>query len=398
MISKLGYFILAAYPGEIEAIKATRPRIIKGYAAHPMLADLHATLGDDTVFINRVWLGTDDMLHWFNYTSHVPEEAARAWMDASRSQMQQAPFAYYESFNEMASWPDMALYARFEAERQRIMYEEGFRACIGNFSTGTPPMDTDSDYPNAWRDFFPALEACNRYQNILGLHEYGGLCMDLWYGPNQHGYIVDDHRWDILPDVYSVENWLFGRYRQIWNKFLVPNGWINVRMAITELGLDRAGTWTTDALTGGGNAGPWQQIAAHRWWEKWPFYRDDPEQFYFDQLQWVDYQMRKDEYMVGATIFIWGTNDDVWSKWDVAGGVAQRIGNWLNANRHPDNYRVVTARKNLYVRTKIGRFVKGVLPYNAIVQLLSTEGEWAHIRTATGREGYVIAAYLDSID
>lgn len=75
---------------------------------------------------------------------------------------------YWEAYNEppvVESAGFMAEYAAFEAERVKQMAALGFKCCIGNFSTGTPPLEY-------WPSFFPALQAAQKDGGCLGLHEY----------------------------------------------------------------------------------------------------------------------------------------------------------------------------------------------------------------------------------
>lgn len=308
--SKLGVHVLGApYPGQLQVMADTRYPVVKFISQLDDMIAMHHTTGDDRVYIQRWWdeshaLGDDFQRFLAHHGVGDDMQAAAArWMDLMRPVMTRAPWAWYESFNEMSDWTALADYGDFEAARVRLMAAEGFRACVGNFATGTPALD-------AWPDFYPALEAAHEHGTLLGLHEYGGLWMALWYGPNQDDAL---RRGDVetFPG-YSAEAYLFGRYRMVWAAHIAPNGWDNIRIVLTEGGLDRAGTTGAAQLTSH-EIGAWQDLGP-AWRDV--FDRADREQFYLEQLAWADEQMRRDEYMVGMTIFQWG-HDLKWAAFDI---------------------------------------------------------------------------------
>ncbi|HEC23713.1 MAG TPA: hypothetical protein ENI95_12445, partial [Chloroflexi bacterium] len=144
MKSKLGFHVdIQGHHGQVEKMIRARPRVIKIITSMGMLNDLHDALGDETIFIARDWKADDDFLRFGG--SDDPKVIARRWLDAMRPSLVQAPFAYWESFNEMSNWDNLRRYAEFEAERQRLMAAEGYKACIGNFATGTPSISDSED-------------------------------------------------------------------------------------------------------------------------------------------------------------------------------------------------------------------------------------------------------------
>ena len=334
MKSKLGFHVdIQGHHGQVEKMIRARPRVIKIITSMGMLNDLHDALGDETIFIARDWKADDDFLRFGG--SDDPKVIARRWLDAMRPSLVQAPFAYWESFNEMSNWDNLRRYAEFEAERQRLMAAEGYKACIGNFATGTPSIsdsEDDTERPDLWPEFYPALEVAHELGNILGLHEYGGLWMDLWYGPNQSAALRSGNRVPFPEEHY--EGWLFARYRKVWRRHIEPNGWTNIRIALTEFGLDMAGTVDTDVLAGY-PTGSWR--TCDRAWRELDN-RPDTEQYYVEQLQWCDRQMQKDRYLIGCTIFTWGTMGELWRDFDIEGPVADMLVDYIAHTRgEPDD-------------------------------------------------------------
>lgn len=395
MNSKLGAFVLRSYPGQLEAFIDAKPRIVKTINSVGDAKVLYDALGPQTVFIARTTVQGDDFIHAHNSLGKTDPigEAYRWWNDV-KAHVQEAPFAYWESYNEMSDWDFMRQYNVFETERQRIMYNEGMKACVGNFAAGTPDItesDLDIERHDDWPIFYPMLEACNRYQNILGLHEYASLWLSLWMGAeNQHAPILA-RRTATFPESHE-EGWLFGRYRKLWRRHIAPMGWTRIRIALTEFGWDRAGVYTTDYLTGGANAGPWRQVG--KYWGALDG-RPDTESYAVDQLRWADRQMQQDDYLVGATIFCWGTDDPVWQYWDVKGGVGDALLKSMKEHPLPDNTKVVATRKglNMRIHPDINSPILTTLPFNQLVSVEGPVGEWSYVKS--GRlTGWVKSQFL----
>jgi uncharacterized protein YraI len=410
---------IQGHQGQIEKMIRAGTRVIKVITSMGMLRELHDALGDKTVFIARDWKVGDDFLR-FGGTDN-PREQQR-WLDRMRPSIIQAPFAYWESFNEMADWSSMRQYGEFEAERQRLMAAEGFKACIGNFSTGSPPVSSSPDdgRDDRWAEFYPALEAAHEFRNLLGLHEYGGLWMDLWYGPNQTEALMAGRR---VPFPESrEEGWLFGRYRKVWRRHIEPNGWRNIRIVLTEFGIDRAGDSVTEPLAGY-RTSTWQTCSPA--WQRLDN-RNDPEQFYVEQLQWADRQMQKDPYILGATIFTWGTMSPVWGSFDIQGPVAEKLVSYIQSTQSTGDDEpivtktsgtVVTApQEKVYVTPKVatgvvlrsgagtqfgqievlymGDQLELIDPRPEVINSIGLAGAWLEVRTPRGRNGWVEARFV----
>lgn len=388
--SKLGYFVIDSYDGLIEEIVRVKPRVVK--SGHPgFLRQLREALGTNygTLLIGRDFGQVDDMARWDSgRVLSDPIGAAAYWVEAYRQAMEEVPGVYWESFNEMSNFAWMPQYGLFEAERVRLMHEEGFLACIGNFSVGNPPIRPDTNDP--WEHFYPALEAADKYGALLGLHEYGGLYMDMFYGPNQRDSMLAGNH-SLMPLTYA-EGWLFGRYRKVWNTHIQPNGWTRIRIVLTELGIDRVATDVTDTLVGY-IVGPWTQC--QRYWAEHD-HRPDGATFYAEQLKWADFQMQRDSYVAGATIFCNGAQSDVWRQWDVRGEVSRQLNEHIMSLLLTDK-KVVDSRA-VTLRDKPGGQALSTLFFGDIVTAEETEdAEWMYVITESGLSGYVSILWLSDL-
>jgi hypothetical protein len=198
-----------------------------------------------------------------------PVTRAQEWWNRNREKILAQPAVdYWEGYNEpdASTVERIAWYARFEAARVNILAQNGRKACIGNFSMGTP----DVTNPNAWPAFYPAIDAARAQGGILGVHEYGT--------PMQQHF-----------DAGSGEGWLCGRYRKVYRQHLIPTSRV-IPLAITEAGVD------------GVSPVGWKN-----------HYTGDQ---YLDQLKWYDGLMRADSYVLGATIFALEIPN--WDSFDIA--------------------------------------------------------------------------------
>jgi len=178
---------------------------------------------------------------------------------------------FWEGHNEpvFENEAKMALYGQFEAERVRQMTAYGFKCAVGNFSAGNPPFEQ-------WDEFFPALRAIREYGGALALHEYSAPTLDYGYDPS------------------SDDGSLTLRYRRVYRQVIPAE--LHVPILITEAGID--GLVSADRIGAG-----WQDFIGY--WNKIPL---DPDAFwaYMDQLQWYDEELQKDDWVIGATLFVAG--------------------------------------------------------------------------------------------
>lgn len=241
----------------------------------------------------------------------TPLEAAQQFILDQLPTYQSNPYIkYWEGHNEPV-WNDaegMAWYAQFEVERMRLMADLGLKCVIGNFATGSPDLAL-------WPAFLPALQVARQYQALLGLHEYSWPWM--WWMTGRHQLDPSEDQGD--------EGWTTLRYRKVYRQHLIPNGLGNVPLVITECGIDPA----VNPKPPGLNGGAWKLLG-----DLWAQYNNelDKADFYFRQLVWYDKELQKDDYVVGAAVFTWGSFAP-WSDFDVAGTeVARKLIAYTQAN------------------------------------------------------------------
>ncbi|HEX9921148.1 MAG TPA: hypothetical protein VGD99_00665 [Anaerolineae bacterium] len=302
--SKLGLFLTKFEPKVLEVIERGKPALIKTLEIDGGFARGIKELSPTTLVVGRIILGQlnldiDPIPLVHDYVNTLlplgTEPTRMAYIDA------------WEAYNEpVADTPDkMKRLADFEAERTRLLGENGLRSVVGNFASGHPPLEL-------WPLFEPALAAIRQYNGYLGLHEYSAPVMQYRSGALQPP--GDPHQGD--------EGWLTLRYRKAYRQHLIPMGYGDIPTLITECGvdglirprpgpedsegwLDFVGTWLDNGL------------------------RDDPPGVYMDQLIWYDENLQQDDYIKGAAIFLAGTADPRWNSYDILGPEAGHLGDLL---------------------------------------------------------------------
>ncbi len=229
---------------------------------------------------------------------------------------------YWEGHNEPV-WGDLdgiKWYADMEIARMEEMAKLGLKCVIGNFATGTPPMEM-------WPGFMDALYAAKQYGAILGLHEYS--CPWLWWMTGR--YQMEDENCVDPRDPKRPEGWTTLRYRQVYRQYLEPAGLGDLPLIITEFGIDpMVNPKPHDAPDAA-----WKDLGGY-----WNKHKDDAkldyerqkypvpegvdfsgpkESKYLEQFKWYDQQMQQDPYVIGATIFTFGSFGGAWERFDVTG-------------------------------------------------------------------------------
>jgi hypothetical protein len=278
-LSKLGIHVVRNNDARImEFVRKAQPAVMKGVDDLGFLEEVKQ-VSPRTIIIGRLSPPAQTY-------SGEPEKAARDFVDRQLERYLLNPYVdYWEGWNE----PDpnlehMDWYARFEAERVRLLAQHGLKAAIGGFSTGVPEMDE-------FELFLPAIEAAIAHGGILSLHEYGAPTMMYLYGDPLPGY-----------PTYPDRGSLTFRYRWYYRDILEPRGLV-LPLVISEAGVD--------GIIGMGRPGP----NGHGW--------DDFEEYwvaqglgengvdaFINQLNWYDDGVREDGYVIGFTVF-------------TAGGIAQ---------------------------------------------------------------------------
>jgi len=280
-------------PDIMEFIRRMRPAVVKAMDDLGYLEEVKAA-SPSTVTVAR--LSQDFRLEG------DPVQAARAFVAQNLAEYKRHPGVdYWEGINEPVMKERMGWFAAFEAERVRVMAENGLRTAVGAFSAGVPEWEE-------FAQFLPAIEAAKKHGGILTLHEYDAPLMDRSVGMALPG----------RPS-YPNRGVLALRYRWWYEDFLKPRGLV-IPLVISEAGIDGAI---------GNRPGPKADGWLHfpKYWAQSGL-GDDPVRLYIQQLTWYDNQLRQDDYVIGFAVFTAGPMNDDWKSYDIT-PILRHIANFI---------------------------------------------------------------------
>lgn len=300
--SKLGVHVTFNNdPYIMEFVRRVRPRVMKAVGDLGWLSDVKQ-VSPNTVTIGRLMPQNEDWVMNID-----PTVAAEQYIDEQLGTYLLNPGVdFWEGWNEFepVDLTRMDWYAKFEARRVCYLQEKGLRGAVGGFSTGVPEYEE-------MKVFAYALEAAHRCGGIFTLHEYSSPFLSC-------GTVTG--RENIIPGAPHLDGPLFGalalRYRFWYEGILKPMGIGDVPLVISELGV-AAGPPNGACGDPGGNGAPgW--TGYQDWWVKNGF-GSNGEEAYVNILAWYDQEMRKDSYVIGATIFNAGGQDaaNTWHSFDL---------------------------------------------------------------------------------
>jgi len=298
--SKLGLFVTGFNPTVLEIVAIGKPALVKTMEIDGGFTKGLKDVSPSTLIVGRI------VLEQLNLDAD-PLPLARQFVDKilplASDPLRMESIDAWEAYNEpVADTTDkMKRLADFEAERTRLLAEQGFRSVVGNFAAGHPPLEL-------WPHFKPALHAIKQYNGYLGLHEYSAPVMQYRSGDLQPA--GDPPQGD--------EGWLTLRYRKAYRQYLQPMGYGDIPTLITECGVDGLIRPRPGPEDGGG----WQDFVGF-WLANG--LRNDPPGLYMDQLIWYDENLQRDDYIKGSAIFLAGSNDPQWHSYDILGPNAGRL-------------------------------------------------------------------------
>lgn len=301
--SKLGIHYIGTTPKTYNILRQSVPPVIK------LVGDVgwSATARQDFPTLPMIGRLGNEEVDRLELLQMNPIRAARKFVEDRLEAYRRNPaILYWEGWNEwtpdeVGSPSEWGWFAQFEGQRACVMRDYGLRAVIGNFSTGRPEF-------GEMLLFVPALRAAAECEAWFGLHEYSAPTMQFGYGAG-------------IPRRPSFPNRgiLTFRYRFWYDDVLKPLD-IRLPLVITELGVDGGvGAGRPGPVTGEG----W--LGFRNYWEMQGLTSNSPE-FYINQLAWYDSEMRRDRYVIGATIFTAG-GAGTWDSFDID-DIAEALGQY----------------------------------------------------------------------
>jgi len=179
----------------------------------------------------------------------------------------------WEGYNEIAR-DQLEQCCTFDIALAGLLHQQQARYICGSWSVGVPDVED-------WQR--PIMLDAIRASDFIGVHAYSA--------PR-------------LSDPDRIK-WYLLRHR-LWYPHLPPD--CQKPLLLTEFGIDR-GVIDVGVRDG------------------WRRYTDADG--YVEQLKWADARLQEDEYVMGATIFCWGTLDPDWKGYDISGRAVSLLGDYI---------------------------------------------------------------------
>ena len=288
--SKLGIYAMQGSPGAQKVIQSG-PKVLQAFDPHkiPSVLQLvrdYKQLYPDGRTVLHVYDGTQG-LHYDYLIDDPVASATDYWQQVLAPVTNALPpadrplFDYVSGPNEYSCTPPLDSAAqtnwvgRFWYKLAELIGQAGFKPNLGEIPVGNPDV-------GRLGEIMPPLVPALRYIKSLG---------GVW---SYHAYTLE---YTTNPD---VEIWYSLRYRQMY-WYLAQNyaDLADMPMILTETGVDQRG----DPATSG-----WKARGDAATYENW--------------LAWFDSEIKRDPYIIGATIFQIG--DTYWSSFNI-----EEIADWL---------------------------------------------------------------------
>ena len=256
-------------PAQVEVQRRGQPRVAKQMADEPDNIRACKEVSPDTFWVGRVHYEEDDQ------DVSDPHGAAVMIRDRILRRAMCRDADAWESFNEPNQWEHIKQ-SEYECWFSELMHAEELKTVIYNWSVGNPRLEI-------WHD--PIVLEALRLCDYLGLHEY--LAPSLW---DKRAF---DPPYTDRED-YLMNGWFLFRYRKVWeiiSQYLEPEA--RPPIIITEFGIDSGACHWDPGAQGG--------------WKS--FFGREELPALFEQIDWADRQMQRDDYIMGACWFNFGTRD-----------------------------------------------------------------------------------------
>jgi hypothetical protein len=280
MPSKLGIHInfITEADAMRDFILCARPAIVKTLHHDAVFWQEIKAEYPEILLIGRCVVGAQPLSDPMEEAEHM----AGSILDTSTAHVYDA----WEGYNE-PSQSSLSPLCRFDKRLAELLHQDEVKYVAGSWAVGTPDIAD-------WQQ--PEMLDTLRVADFIGVHEYCAPRMD-----DPRGLDADN----------PTQGWFVLRYRR-WYPALPSD--CRKPLLISECGIDSGAVHWDPGAHGG-----WRSFV-------------DPED-YMSQLAWYDRILRLDSYVIGASVFCWGTLDPTWDSHDISGPMVKLLADYVTAQR-----------------------------------------------------------------
>lgn len=287
---KYGFHVNRTGDDVLDAIRRLKPRVIKSMDSNIDFWKKVRGFHPDVFLIGRDYVPNDQQSRFVDDPKGIGKRYAEKvlGLEANSAHINGRPlFDAWESYNEVmpghVDTDQKRKYDDFQVAFGERLRAGGFEPIAMNFATGNM---RGSDF----LDHFAGTLETYKY---LGFHEYDWP--DMW---RLHKANIEEKGEEGM--------WLALRYRRTMDLEGVRAKYGNKHtVIITECGM-------TQGVSGGEDVGPWHDS------------HPVPEEQYWRSLLWYNHELMRDEYVMGACLFVVGAVSP-WHSFEHLGGVMNRL-------------------------------------------------------------------------
>jgi hypothetical protein len=323
---KFGFHITGPHQGAFQEVLRLKPKVVKTLDFSVDVMKNIKTAIPDVFLIGRLFVHPQDFGQLSGSTAEaarrkgidMAERILREEVNQERHHLNGKPLINaWESLNEVfPEWSDdntQKLYDEYQVAFAQKMQAAGFEPIAFNFGQG-------NGRGQQWLKLYPGTLELYKY---LGFHEYDWPTLDRLHKIGLNG---PSEPQNLVPGVGEGRGndgmWRALRYRRVMNEGIRQKYGDKHTVIITECGMTQA-VWGGTAL----DIGPWaHQLTVPANIPGGTVPSPISAEAYWQTLQWYNSEIMRDDYVMGACMFVTGASGKPeWDTFEHLGPITNRI-------------------------------------------------------------------------